>query len=49
MAAGYSNSAIAEELSISPATAARHVTNILAKLAMSSRTQIATWGMQQGL
>jgi predicted ATPase/DNA-binding NarL/FixJ family response regulator len=43
VAAGCSNSAIAEELSISPATAARHITNILAKLAMSSRTQIAAW------
>jgi len=41
--AGRSNKAIAEELVISPATAARHVANILAKLGFSSRTQIAAW------
>jgi predicted ATPase/DNA-binding CsgD family transcriptional regulator len=43
VAAGHSNKAIAEELVISPATAARHVANILAKLGFSSRTQIAAW------
>jgi len=34
---------IADELVISPATAARHVANILGKLGFSSRTQIASW------
>src|SRR6266704_2830935 len=34
---------IAEELFISPATAARHVANILAKLGFRSRAQIAAW------
>jgi len=34
---------IAEELVISPATAARHVANILAKLGFTSRAQIAAW------
>ena len=51
VAGGRSNKAIAEELFISPATAARHVANILAKLGFSSRTQIAAWaaGKQLGL
>jgi len=43
VADGRSNKAIAEELVISPATAARHVANILAKLGFSSRSQIAAW------
>jgi predicted ATPase/DNA-binding CsgD family transcriptional regulator len=43
VAAGRSNKAIAEELFISPATAARHVANILAKLGFRSRAQIAAW------
>src|SRR5262249_4448024 len=42
-ASGRSNKAIAEELFISPATAARHVANILAKLGFNSRGQIAAW------
>jgi DNA-binding CsgD family transcriptional regulator len=43
VASGRSNKAIAEELFISPATAARHVANILAKLGFNSRSQIAAW------
>jgi len=43
VADGRSNKAIADELVISPATAARHVANILAKLGFSSRAQIAAW------
>jgi non-specific serine/threonine protein kinase len=43
IAEGRTNKAIAEELFISPATAARHVANILAKLGFTSRTQIAAW------
>ncbi|MEV0378621.1 tetratricopeptide repeat protein [Nonomuraea sp. NPDC050643] len=43
VARGLSNRAIAEELVISPATAARHVANILSKLGFSTRTQIAAW------
>jgi ATP/maltotriose-dependent transcriptional regulator MalT len=38
-----SNREIADELVISPATAARHVANILAKLGFTSRTQVASW------
>ena len=40
---GLSNRAIAAELVISPATAARHVANILSKLGLSSRAQVAAW------
>jgi predicted ATPase/DNA-binding CsgD family transcriptional regulator/Tfp pilus assembly protein PilF len=40
---GLSNKEIADELVISPATAARHVANILAKLGYTSRTQVASW------
>jgi predicted ATPase/DNA-binding CsgD family transcriptional regulator/Tfp pilus assembly protein PilF len=43
IAQGLSNRQIADELVISPATAARHVANILAKLGFSSRTQVASW------
>ena len=43
IATGLSNRQIAEELVIAPATAARHVANILAKLEFSSRSQIAAW------
>jgi DNA-binding CsgD family transcriptional regulator len=47
VAGGHSNKAIAEELVISPATAARHVANILGKLGFSSRAQIAAWAAGQ--
>jgi predicted ATPase/DNA-binding CsgD family transcriptional regulator len=43
VASGRSNKAIAEKLFISPATAARHVANIMAKLGFNSRAQIAAW------
>ena len=43
IARGLSNRAIAEELVISPATAARHVANILGKLGLNSRAQVAAW------
>ncbi len=43
IARGLSNRAIADELVISPATAARHVANILGKLGFSSRAQVAAW------
>jgi predicted ATPase/DNA-binding CsgD family transcriptional regulator len=49
VAGGLSNKAIAEELFISPATAARHVANILAKLGFTSRTQIAAWAADKSL
>jgi predicted ATPase/DNA-binding CsgD family transcriptional regulator len=43
LGAGLSNRDIATKLFISPATAARHVANILAKLGFSSRSQVAVW------
>ena len=41
--AGSSNKEIAERLFVSPATAARHVANIMAKLGFNTRAQIAAW------
>jgi DNA-binding CsgD family transcriptional regulator len=43
LGAGLTNREIARQLFISPATAARHVANILAKLDFSSRSQVAVW------
>jgi len=43
VARGRSNKAIAAELVISPATVARHVANIMAKLDFRNRAQIAAW------
>jgi predicted ATPase/DNA-binding CsgD family transcriptional regulator/Tfp pilus assembly protein PilF len=40
---GLSNRSIAEELFISQATVARHVSNIFGKLGLSSRAQVAAW------
>ena len=48
IARGYSNKGIADELVISPATAARHVANILSKLGFTSRAQIAAWAAGNG-
>jgi predicted ATPase/DNA-binding CsgD family transcriptional regulator len=47
IAEGCSNRAIADKLYISPATAARHVANILDKLGFSSRAQVAAWASAQ--
>jgi predicted ATPase/DNA-binding CsgD family transcriptional regulator/Tfp pilus assembly protein PilF len=49
IARGLSNRGIAEELFISPATAARHVANIMAKLGLNSRAQIAAWVVSRGV
>lgn len=43
VALGYSNKAIADDLVISPATVARHIANIMAKLDFRTRAQIAAW------
>jgi predicted ATPase/DNA-binding CsgD family transcriptional regulator len=48
IARGLSNRGIADELVISPATAARHVANILTKLGLNSRAQVAAWTVSQG-
>jgi predicted ATPase/DNA-binding CsgD family transcriptional regulator len=47
IARGLSNRAIAAELIISPATAARHVANIFSKLGATSRAQVAAWTAEQ--
>jgi non-specific serine/threonine protein kinase len=44
---GLSNHQVAEELIIAPSTAERHVANILAKLGLTSRTQVAAWILQR--
>ncbi len=49
VARGRSNKAIADELVISPATVARHVANIMAKLGFRTRAQIAVWIADRGL
>jgi len=46
-ARGLSNRQIAEELVIAVSTTERHVANILNKLDMRSRTQVATWVTRQ--
>jgi DNA-binding CsgD family transcriptional regulator/class 3 adenylate cyclase len=46
---GSSNRQIADELSISPATVERHVSNIFNKLGYHSRAQIAAWAVERGL
>jgi DNA-binding NarL/FixJ family response regulator len=48
IARGLSNKGVADELVISPATAARHVTTILTKLGFTSRAQIAAWTEERG-
>jgi DNA-binding NarL/FixJ family response regulator len=49
VARGLSNRAIAEELGITERTARTHVSNILAKLGLSSRTQAALLAVQHGI
>lgn len=49
IARGLSNRAIADELGITERTARTHVSNILAKLGLASRTQAALLAVQQGL
>ena len=49
LAEGLSNSELARRLYISPRTAAVHVSNILTKLGMSSRTEVAAWAVRNGI
>jgi DNA-binding NarL/FixJ family response regulator len=49
VAQGKSNKEIATELVISERTARTHVSNILSKLDLSSRTQAALWAVREGL
>ncbi len=45
---GLSNREIAQRLTISQATAARHIANIFRKLSISSRTQLTGWAAPRG-
>jgi DNA-binding NarL/FixJ family response regulator len=49
LAAGLTNSQLAERLYISPRTAAVHVSNILRKLGVADRTQAAVKALELGL
>jgi len=49
LGAGKSNKEIAADLQISERTARTHVSNILGKLDLTSRTQAALWAVRQGL
>ena len=49
VARGYSNQRIADELIISPKTAKTHVSNILSKLGLASRTQAAVYALKEKL
>lgn len=44
---GYTNRQIAEALVVAEPTAVRHVANILNKLKLSSRAQVAVWAVEQ--
>jgi predicted ATPase/DNA-binding CsgD family transcriptional regulator len=46
---GWSNRQIANELVISERTAEGHIHNILGKLQLESRSQLAAWGVRAGL
>lgn len=49
LARGRSNRDIADELVIGKRTAEMHVTNLLNKLGLTSRSQVAVWAVQNGL
>jgi non-specific serine/threonine protein kinase len=49
VARGCSNREIAEELVIAPRTAETHVGNILTKLDLRSRAELAAWAVEQQL
>ena len=49
LAEGLTNAQVADRLYISPRTAAVHVSNILAKLDMASRAEVAAFAVREGL
>lgn len=49
VAEGYSNRELARRLGVAERTARTHVSNILAKLGLASRTQAAMWAVREGL
>jgi NarL family two-component system response regulator LiaR len=49
VAQGYSNREIADQLSVKETTARTHMSNILSKLHLASRTQAALYALRKGL
>jgi DNA-binding NarL/FixJ family response regulator len=49
LARGLTNRQISEVLVITVATVERHVSNILGKLGLATRSQVALWAVQHGL
>jgi DNA-binding CsgD family transcriptional regulator len=49
IAEGLSNEAIAERLGITSGTSANHIAEMLDRLGLRSRTQIAVWAVERGL
>ena len=49
LSTGLDNKAIASQLQISKHTVKFHISSILSKLCVSSRTEAVTWGLRQGL
>jgi len=49
LAEGLSNADVARRLFISPKTAAVHVSNILMKLGMSNRAEVAAWAVRNNV
>jgi DNA-binding NarL/FixJ family response regulator len=47
VAEGLSNGEVAARLYISPKTASVHVSNILAKLGLANRVEIAAWALNR--
>lgn len=49
IASGATNRQIARNLGVGERTARTHVSNILSKLGLTSRTQAAMWAVREGL
>ncbi|HUV27658.1 MAG TPA: response regulator transcription factor, partial [Anaerolineales bacterium] len=49
LADGASNTEIAEQLSISPKTVARHRENIMGKLSLHSRAELVKYAIRKGI
>ena len=49
IADGATNRQIARQLTVTERTARTHVSNILGKLGLTSRTQAALWAVREGL